>query len=179
MKYVKLFEEFCALDESRKLHFTFEDERYTIRQSEEDPTLFGIRGKKVDWIASARGDEFNPWKHDMTGKQMLDSISRGIKHFTILGEVTKKDVEESEWRTLFPYALQHSELIDKEYVVLKLQCGKANAKYHIAQRERSDVKDDEPTTHKHKEHKEEKKVEDKPKEKKEEHGTDHETHSSF
>ena len=134
MDNIKLFEEWSneELNET-KYHFHFDNKRYTIHQARTNPSKFGIKTKDGEWEVFVRNEVFDPEHHEMKPKEFLDWVQRGIKHFNILGEVTRKEVFDSEWKSLFRYELKHHRMINKRYVILKLQCGKRNAKWNISQ----------------------------------------------
>lgn len=125
-----------------KYNFSFDHKRYTIRQAKTNPSKFGIKDKDGNWEVFVRNDIFDPKRFDMEDKDFLDWVQRGIKHFNILGEVTRKEVFESEWKDLFKFELKNNKPINKRYVILKLQCGKRNAKWNIAQAGRPETADD-------------------------------------
>jgi hypothetical protein len=133
MDTIKLFEDWENQEKifETKYHFSFNNYRYTIHQAKTNPSKFGIKDKDGEWEVYVRNEVFDPEHHEMDPDEFLEHIKRGIKHFTILGEVTRDDVFNSEWKDLFRYELKHKLPINKRYVVLKLQCGKRNAIYNI------------------------------------------------
>lgn len=132
---IKTFDEWSEeVNESSKYHFSYNNNRYTIHQAKSNPSKFGIKDKNGEWEVFVRNEVFDPEHHDMEPKKFLDWVQRGIKHFNILGEVTRDEVFNSEWRSLFKYELKHKKPINKRYVILKLQCGRRNAKWNIAQK---------------------------------------------
>lgn len=143
---IKSFEEWKSLNETN-YHFSYNNHRYTIHQAKSNPSKFGIKDKDGEWEVYVRNDIFDPSRFDMEGKDFLDWIQRGIKHFNILGEVTRKEVSESEWKPLFKYELKHNEPINKRYVILKLQCGRRNAKWNIAEKGKDEKSVDESTSY--------------------------------
>jgi hypothetical protein len=138
MSHIKLFEEWNQMDETEKYNFSFDHKRYTIHQAKTNPSKFGVKDKNGNWEVYVRDDIFDPKRFDMGDDEFLEYIQRGIKHFNILGEVTRKEVTESEWKQLFRYELKHDKPINKRYVILKLQCGKRNAKWNIVNRDEID-----------------------------------------
>lgn len=131
---IKTFEEWLGQLNETRYHFSYNNNRYTIHQAKTNPSKFGVKNKDGEWEVYVRNDIFDPSRFDMEDKEFLDWIQRGIKHFNILGEVTRKEVFESEWKDLFKYELKHNEPINKRYVILKLQCGKRNAKWNITEK---------------------------------------------
>lgn len=127
---IKSFKEWEQLDEAAKYHFDFDHETYTIHQSKKDPSKFGIK-RDGKWHITARGRMFDPKRFNMKPREFIAFVQRGIKYFYIRAEVNRKDVFESEWRPLFKYELKNNSTINKKNVILKLQCGKRNAWYHI------------------------------------------------
>jgi hypothetical protein len=134
MDKIKLYEEWSSESVNEaKYHFSFDNKRYTIHQAKTNPSKFGIKDKDGDWEVYVRNEVFDPENHEMKPKEFLDWVQRGIKHFNILGEVSRKEIAESEWKPLFSYELKHNKPINKRYAILKLQCGKRNAKWNIAE----------------------------------------------
>lgn len=139
---IKTFDEWSEeVNESSKYHFSYNNNRYTIHQAKSNPSKFGIKDKNGEWEVFVRNEVFDPEHHDMEPKEFLDWVQRGIKHFNILGKVTRDEVFNSEWRPLFKYELKHKKPINKRYVILKLQCGRRNAKWNIAQKKEEDVEE--------------------------------------
>ena len=138
--YIELFEEW-QLNEA-KYHFSYNHFRYTIRQSKDNPSKFGIKTKEGDWEIFTQDHTFDAKKHDMEINEFLDWIQTGIKHFNILGVVTRKEIAESEWKSFFRYELKHNKPINKRYAVLKLQCGKRNAILNDENRPKKEKSDD-------------------------------------
>jgi hypothetical protein len=132
MKYIKLFENYIEdeLNERLKYHFSLDDVRYTIFQAKTNDTKFGTK-KDGDWDIYVKGDSFNPYVHDMEPKEFLKFLQRGIKYFNIRQDITHKDVADSEWKQFFKHELKHNEPLNKRIVIVKLHCGKANAKWHM------------------------------------------------
>jgi hypothetical protein len=135
-----LIENFSAFEDSLnegtvegyRYHFNFEGKKYYITQGKKNQTLFGIKDKESGkWKAMTKGDLFNPSKNDMDRKEMIEFLQRGIKYFNIRNPVEVEDVKESEWAKFFKFELDNKPgRINKKYVILKLQCGKAQAKWH-------------------------------------------------
>ena len=115
-----------------RYHFNFEDKKYYITQGNKDKTIFGIKDKASGkWKVLTKGDLFDPAKNDMDRNEMVEFIQRGIKYFNIRNPVEVEDVKESEWSKFFKYELDNKPgRINKKYVIQKLQCGKAAAKWH-------------------------------------------------
>jgi len=115
--------------EGYKYRFDFEGKRYIIHQGEKDKTIFGIK-KDGDWYVMTKGHLFDPENHDMTRNEMVEFIQKGIKYFNIRNPVEVDTVKESEWAKFFDFELKKTPgRINKKYVILKLQCGKAAAKW--------------------------------------------------
>ena len=114
-----------------KYHFDYNHNTYTIHQAETNKSKFGIK-KHGKWVLYVRNRIFDPKRFKMEPDEFLAWVQKGIKHFNILGEVTRKDVFESEWKKLFRHELKHNKPINKKYVVLKLHCGKRNARYNMS-----------------------------------------------
>ena len=125
------FDKFESLNERLKYNFSFNGHRYTIHQAKTNPSKFGIKDKDGEWEIYVRNTLFDHERHDMDPKEFLDFIQRGIKHFYILDPVTRDDVSNSEWKDFFKWELKHNKPINKRYVVIKLHCGKANARWNI------------------------------------------------
>jgi hypothetical protein len=115
-----------------RYHFNFEGKKYYITQGKKDKTIFGIKDKSSGkWKVITKGDLFDPGKNDMEKNEMVEFIQRGIKYFNIRNPVEVEDVKESEWSKFFKYELDNRPgRINKKYVIQKLQCGKAQAKWH-------------------------------------------------
>ena len=137
MNHLKKFEDFLneqkieeGTIEGYKYRFTFEDKKYFIEQGKDDKSIFGIKDKDGDWIVMTKGSLFDPAKHDMDRNAMVEFLQRGIKYFNVRNPVTLDDVRESEWKNFFDFELAKKPgRINKKYVVLKLHCGKAAAKW--------------------------------------------------
>ena len=119
-----------------RYHFNFEGKKYYITQGKDDKTLFGVKDKDTGkWKVLTKGDLFDPANNDMDRKEMIEFIQRGIKYFNIRNPVEVEDVKESEWAKFFKYELDNRPgRINKKYVIMKLQCGKAQAKWHTRER---------------------------------------------
>lgn len=115
-----------------KYHFNFEGKKYYITQGKKNKTIFGIKDKDSGkWKVLTKGDLFDPGKNGMERNEMVEFIQRGIKYFNIRNPVEIEDVKESEWSKFFKYELDNKPgRLNKKYVILKLQCGKAAAKWH-------------------------------------------------
>jgi hypothetical protein len=138
MSHVKKFNEFIneaeRLDEDTiegyNYHFDFEGDRYVIHQGKKDKTIFGIKDKKGGWKAMTKGHLFDPGEYDMDRDEFTKFLQRGIKFFNVRNPVTVEDVEGSEWAKFFDFELKKRPgRINKKYVVLKMHCGKAAAKW--------------------------------------------------
>jgi hypothetical protein len=118
--------------EGYRYHFNFEDKKYYITQGTKNKTLFGIKDKDSGkWKVLTKGDLFDPAKNGMDRNEMVEFIQRGIKYFNIRNPVEIEDVKESEWSKFFKYELDNKPgRLNKKYVILKLQCGKAQCKWH-------------------------------------------------
>lgn len=113
-----------------KYHFDFEGDEYTIIQGKEDKTIFGIRKKDGEWRVMTKGRLFDPRENDMTRDEMTKFIQRGIKFFNVRNPVEIDTVKNSEWAKFFDFELKKRPgRINKKYVILKLHCGKAAAKW--------------------------------------------------
>lgn len=116
--------------EGYNYRFKFEDKKYIIRQSNKDKNMFGIKNKDGGWFVMTNGHLFDPAHHDMDRNSMVELLQRGIKYFNVRNPVEPKDVKESEWAKFFKFELNKKPgKISKKYVVLKLHCGKAAAKW--------------------------------------------------
>jgi hypothetical protein len=116
--------------EGYKYRFTFEDKKYFIQQGTKDKSIFGIKDKDGDWIVLTKGSLFDPAEHDMDRNSMVEFLQRGIKYFNVRNPVTLDDVRGSEWEKFFKFELNKKPgRINKRYVILKLHCGKAAAKW--------------------------------------------------
>lgn len=116
--------------EGYEYHFTFEGDEYTIDQGEKDKTIFGIKKKNGDWLVMTKGRLFDPAAHDKTRNEMVKFLQEGIKFFNIRNPVEVDTVKESEWAKFFDFEIRKRPgRINKKYVVLKLHCGKASAKW--------------------------------------------------
>jgi hypothetical protein len=138
MQHVKKFGEYInegkRIDEETvegyQYHFTFEGDDYTIEQGTKDKTIFGIKGKDGDWLAMTKGHLFDPKEHDMDRDEFVKFIQRGIKYFNVRNPVEIEDVKNSEWAKFFDFELKKRPgRLKKKYVVLKMHCGKAAAKW--------------------------------------------------
>jgi hypothetical protein len=117
--------------EGYKYRFMYDDKKYLIHQGTKDKTIFGVKGKDGDWIVLTKGDLFDPAKHDMDRNEFVEFLQRGVKYFNIRNPVEVEDVKNSEWGKFFDFELKKRPgRINKKYVVLKLHCGKASAKWH-------------------------------------------------
>ena len=116
--------------EGYKYHFRFEGKKYTVHQGEKDKTLFGIKDKDGEWYVATKGKVFDPKSNDMEDKEFFEFIQRGIKFFNIRNPVEVEDVKQSEWKKFFNFELKNKPgRLNKKYVVLKMHCGKAAAKW--------------------------------------------------
>lgn len=137
MKFLN-YEDF--LNESQELNektiegysyrFNFEGKKYVIKQGKDDKSIFGIKGKDKDWYVMTKGNLFDPKVYDMDRNSFVEFIQKGIKYFNVRNPVEVDDVKNSEWAKFFKYELDKKPgRINKKYVVLKLHCGKAAAKW--------------------------------------------------
>ena len=135
---IQLFEDWKINEDlfESKFHFNFDHKRYTIHQARTNPSKFGIKDKDGNWEIFVRNDIFDPKKFGMKSKDFLDWVQRGIKHFNILGEVTRNEVSDSEWKQLFNFELKHNKPINKKICILKMQCIKRNVKWQIGNRKK-------------------------------------------
>ena len=116
--------------EGYRYKFDFEGKTYHIDQGEDDKTIFGIKDKDGGWKVMTKGRLFDPANHDMDRNEFLKFIQRGIKYFNIRAEVSLDEVKESEWEKFFDFEIKKKPgRISKKYVILKLHCGKAAAKW--------------------------------------------------
>jgi len=116
--------------EGYKYRFTFEGKKYFIQQGTKDKSIFGIKDKDGEWIVLTKGSLFDPNEHDMDRNSMVEFLQRGIKYFNVRNPVTLDDVRSSEWEKFFKFELNKKPgRINKRYVILKLHCGKAAAKW--------------------------------------------------
>lgn len=117
--------------EGYKYRFMYDGKKYVISQGTKDKTIFGVKGKDGDWIVLTKGDLFDPTNHDMDRNEFVEFLQRGIKFFNIRNPVEVEDVKNSEWGKFFDFEIKKRPgRINKKYVVLKLHCGKASAKWH-------------------------------------------------
>ena len=137
MNHLKKFEDFLneqRLDEDTiegyKYRFDFEGDRYIIHQGTKDKTIFGVKNKKGEWEVMTKGHLFDPAENGMDRNEFVEFIQRGIKYFNVRNPVEVEDVKESEWAKFFDFEIKKRPgRIDKKYVVIKLHCGKAAAKW--------------------------------------------------
>ena len=96
-----------------------------------DKSIFGIKDKKTGgWKVMTKGKLFDPDNHDMDRNTFVEFIQKGIKFFNIRGEVDASVVRDSEWDIFFKFELEKKPgRLTKNYVIQKLQCGKAAAKW--------------------------------------------------
>ena len=116
--------------EGYEYRFDFEEKRYIIKQGTKDKTIFGIKNKDGGWYVLTKGHLFDPEEHGMDRNKMVEFLQKGIKYFNIRSEVDKETLEDSEWVKFFDFELKKKPgRINKKYVILKLHCGKASAKW--------------------------------------------------
>lgn len=118
--------------EGYQYKFKYEDKNYRILQGTDDKSIFGIKDKDGEWIAMTKGKLFDPSNYDMHRNEFLEFLQRGIKYFNIRGAtaVDARTVKESEWGKFFEFELNEKPgRLKKRYVILKLHCGKAAAKW--------------------------------------------------
>lgn len=114
--------------------FTYNNKTYTIYPDPNNSSLFGTKDSVGDWHIVAMGDEFNPSNMDMTLDEMLAFIEAGIQGFLNMDKVTIEDLKATDYQDFFISELydHHCEgeapIINKEYIIIKLYCGKENAK---------------------------------------------------
>ena len=118
--------------EGYRYRFSLDGVKYFIDQGKEDKTIFGIKDKKKGgWKVMTKGDLFNPDTYDMDRNSFVEFIQKGIKFFNIRAEVDSSIVKDSEWAKFFSFELEKKPgRLTKNYVIMKLQCGKAAAKWH-------------------------------------------------
>lgn len=117
--------------EGYEYHFNFEGKKYHIRQGKKDESIFGIKTKDGKWFCLTKGNLFNPEDKKMDLNEFIKFLQRGIKYFNVRNPVELEDVKNSEWSQYFDYEIKHRPgRITKKYVVLKMHCGKASAKWH-------------------------------------------------
>ena len=113
-----------------KYRFNFEDKKFLIHQGKKDKSIFGIKGKDDEWIVLTKGHLFTPSHYDMNRNEMVEFLQKGIKYFNVRNPVTPDDVKSSEWSKFFRFELEKKPgRLTKRYVVFKLHCGKAAAKW--------------------------------------------------
>ena len=115
-----------------KYHFTFEDKDYTIVQGKKNKTIFGIKNDKGGWKVMTKGHLFDPKEHGHSDdpNEFFQFIQKGIKYFNVRNPIELDDVKESEWAKFFDFEIKKRPgRINKTYVVLKMHCGKAAAKW--------------------------------------------------
>ena len=77
-----------------------------------------------------KGKLFDPANHDMDRNSFVEFLQRGVKFFNIRDEVNASLVEESEWGKFFKFEIKKKPgRLTKRYVIQKLHCGKAAAKW--------------------------------------------------
>jgi hypothetical protein len=125
--------------EDYRYRFRFEGKKYFIDQGTKDESIFGVKGKDGEWKVLTKGSLFDPKKNDMEKDEFVEFIQRGIKYFNVRNPVEVEDVKESEWKKFFKYELDNRPgRINKKYVILKLHCGKASAKWHSRKKKSED-----------------------------------------
>jgi hypothetical protein len=117
--------------EGYRYRFTLDGKKYFIDQGKKDKSIFGIKDKKTGgWKVMTKGKLFDPDNHDMDRNTFVEFIQKGIKFFNIRGEVDASVVRDSEWDIFFKFELEKKPgRLTKNYVIQKLQCGKAAAKW--------------------------------------------------
>ena len=137
MKNVLNFENFLSDDpinedtvEGYEYHFTYEGNDYNISQGKKDKTIFGIKDKDK-WKVITKGKLFDPSANEMDRNEFVKFLQKGIKFFNIRSEINLDILKESDWAKFFKFEIhKRPGRINKRYVIQKLHCGKAAAKWH-------------------------------------------------
>jgi hypothetical protein len=134
-KYEEFVNESESLEEGTiegyRYRFTLDGKKYFIDQGKKDKTIFGIRDKeKGGWKVMTRGHLFDPKTNDMDRNSFIEFIQQGIKFFNIRAEADASLVKDSEWAKFFKFEIKKKPgRLTKNYVIKKLQCGKAACKW--------------------------------------------------
>lgn len=116
--------------EGYKYKFKYSGKDYVIEQGHDDKSIFGVKDSDGEWIALTKGNLFDPENYDMDRNTFLEFLQKGIKYFNVRNPVDLNDVKESEWAKFFEYEIKEKPgRLKKKYVVIKLHCGKAAAKW--------------------------------------------------
>ena len=137
MNHVKRFQDFLNEKkvnedtlEGYEYRFDFEGDTYVIEQGTKDKTIFGIKGKDGEWDVMTKGHLFDPEENGMDRNEFVEFLQKGVKYFNIRNPVEVDDVKDSDWAKFFDFEIKKRPgRINKKYVVAKLHCGKAAAKW--------------------------------------------------